>query len=163
MGNICFFQKSEQQQQHSLSVDQIQLKTSCPDLDECIEFNFQFEDPVWVVKVYDGDTFTIAKKMGNVWYKFQVRVNGIDCPEIKSKDQNEKRIALQVKEYVASMILRKQVIVKNIQKDKYGRLLSDVFIDDINLAQHLLQKHYAVSYDGGTKMKVDWNTYINFF
>jgi micrococcal nuclease len=161
MGNVCFFKKSDNLQQHSLSVDQIQLDT-CPDLDQCMEFNFQFEEPVWVVKVYDGDTFTIAKRMGNVWYKFQVRVNGIDCPEIKSKDPNEKHVALQVKEYVASLILRKQVFVKNIQKDKYGRLLSDVFIDDLklDLAQHLLEKHYAVSYDGGTKTKVDWKTYV---
>ncbi len=160
MGN--FFCVQQQNKEHSLSVEQIQVET-CPDLDECTEFNFKFEDPVWVVKVYDGDTFTIAKKMGNVWYKFQVRVNCIDCPEIKSKDPDEKRIALQVKEYVASMILRKQVFVKNIQKDKYGRLLSDVYFHETNLAEHLLQKHYAVPYDGGTKTKVNWNEYINSF
>ena len=135
------------------------LDDQCPDLDKCTEFNFKFDEPVWVVKVYDGDTFTIANKMGGVWYKFQVRVNRIDCPEIKSKDSNEKNKATEVRDYVASLILRKKVLLKGIQKDKYGRLLSEVFVGDVNLADHLIEKHYAVFYDGGTKAKIDWARY----
>jgi endonuclease YncB( thermonuclease family) len=137
----------------------VSVNLECPDVDQCIEFNFQFDEPVWVIKVYDGDTFTIANKMDGIWYKFQVRVNRIDCPEIKSKDLNEKNKAMQVRDYVASLILRNKVLLKGIQKDKYGRLLSEVFVGNVNLADHLIEKHYAVFYDGGTKAKIDWATY----
>lgn len=46
-----------------------------------------------VVKVYDGDTITIASKLPYIAspiYNFHVRLNGIDAPEIRSKNEIEK-------------------------------------------------------------------------
>ena len=47
-----------------------------------------------VIKVYDGDTITIASKVPGLKnspiYKFSVRLNGIDTPEIKGKNEDEK-------------------------------------------------------------------------
>ena len=51
-----------------------------------------------VVKVYDGDTITIAAKFPNTdgpIYRFSVRLDGIDTPEIKGKTQAEKDLAKQ--------------------------------------------------------------------
>jgi len=49
-----------------------------------------------VIKIYDGDTITIAAKLPNFYfwnkspiYRFNIRLNGIDCPEIKSKNKTE--------------------------------------------------------------------------
>ena len=66
---------------------------------------------------------------------------------------NEKNKAMQVRDYVASLILRKKVLLKGIQKDKYGRLLADVYFDNMHVNQWMIDNNYAVSYDGGKKQK----------
>ena len=55
-----------------------------------------------VFKVYDGDTITIATKICNLpnLYRFSVRILDIDCPEINSKDDFEKELAIKGRDYV---------------------------------------------------------------
>ena len=148
MGNFLFKRGGNQNQNNQ--------EVECPDYSDCKEFNFEFNEPVWVIKVYDGDTYTIAKNLDGIWYKFQVRVNGIDCPEIKTKNESEKFVAEKAKIFISNLILRKKIYVKNIQKDKYGRLLSDVYtLDNQKISDLLIQNKLAVSYDGGTKKSPD--------
>ena len=69
-----------------------------------------------VIKVYDGDTITIASKLpyeSSHLYRFSVRLNGIDCPEIKCKDENEKKCAQIAKKEISDLILNKVVILKS--------------------------------------------------
>ena len=50
--------------------------------------------------------------------------------------------------------------LENIKREKYGRILADVYIDDIHLNNLLIQEKYAVVYDGGTKIKpTSWLKY----
>jgi endonuclease YncB( thermonuclease family) len=51
------------------------------------------------------------------------------------------------------LVLNKFVRLENIQSEKYGRILADVYIADIHLNDLLLKERYAVKYDGGTKIK----------
>lgn len=117
----------------------------------------QFVPPVEkgiVIKVYDGDTITIASKLPypeSLLYRFSVRLNGIDCPEIKGKDENEKQCAEIAKQEMNNLIMNKIVTLKNIQTEKYGRILADVYIDDLHLNNYMLEKRLAIAYDGGTK------------
>jgi endonuclease YncB( thermonuclease family) len=110
-----------------------------------------------VVKVYDADTITIANRVsvGNSHteeiYRFQVRLNGIDTPEIKSKNATTKTLAIKARDVLAEMILGKVVVLRNVDFEKYGRLLADVYFGDIHINQWLLDNKYAVKYDGGTK------------
>jgi len=107
-----------------------------------------------VIKVYDGDTITIASKLPypeSPLYRFQVRLNGIDCPELKSKSEDEKTIALLAKKEMEDLTFQKIVYLKNSQNEKFGRILADVYIDNIHLNTHMLSKRLAVAYDGGTK------------
>ena len=118
----------------------------------------------YVIKVYDGDTFTIATSFPHdkQIYRFTVRIRGIDCPELRTKNSNEKYVALLAKNFVTSQIYNKYVILRNIAYDKYGRLLADIMINKHNLATMLLKKNMAVSYDGGTKVcPKNWKTYYN--
>ena len=111
-------------------------------------------DMGFVIKVYDGDTITIASKLpypDSPLYRFSVRLNGIDCPEIKSKDKYEKECAQIAKQVMTDLTLNKVVLLKNVGTEKYGRILADVYIDQIHLNDYLLKKRLAVSYDGGTK------------
>lgn len=107
-----------------------------------------------VIKVYDGDTITIASKLpyyASPLYRLSVRLNGIDTPEIKGKTEDEKEAAKNARDAVSNLIMQKYVSLKNIQSEKYGRILADVYIGDINLNQWLIDNRYAVAYDGGSK------------
>ena len=107
-----------------------------------------------VIKVYDGDTITIATRLpypGSPLYRFPVRLNGIDCPEIKSHSEDEKSIAQLAKKELEELIMHKTVTLKNIQNEKYGRVLADVYLNDLHLNQYMIMKKFAVAYDGGTK------------
>ena len=116
-----------------------------------------------VIKVYDGDTITIASKLPyfkSPLYRFPVRLHGIDCPEIKGKTEDEKQCAQIAKQELTSLILNKVVTLKNVQTDKYGRILADVYIDDLHLNKHMVEKRLAVTYDGGTKISPSsWMSY----
>ena len=114
-----------------------------------------------VVKVYDGDTFTLAAKLPNTdgpVYRFAVRLNGIDTPEIKGKTATEKELAKRARDALSSLIMNKNVILKNVETEKYGRLLAEVYVDDININNYMIENKYAVKYDGGTKERPEeWN------
>ncbi len=132
------------------------------------EDTFEFTFPIKggrVIKVYDADTITIASKLpfdGSPIYRLSVRLNGIDTPEIKGKgiSDDEKEAAKNARDFVANMVLNKFVRLENIETEKYGRILADVYIGDIHLNKLLLEEKYAVKYDGGTKNKPEsWLKY----
>tara|TARA_Y100000996_G_scaffold388955_1_gene348962 strand:+ start:4257 stop:4712 length:456 start_codon:yes stop_codon:yes gene_type:complete len=107
----------------------------------------------YVIKVYDGDTITIASKLNRQTpiYRWRIRILGIDCPEIKTKNDTEKKVAIIARDTLSKMILHKKVNLKNISYDKYGRILCDVYYKKILISKWLLDKKLAVTYDGGTK------------
>lgn len=110
----------------------------------------------FVVKVYDGDTITIISRLPysqSALYKFSVRLNGIDCPEIKGKTEYERECAKIAQSELEQLILNKQITLKNVKTEKYGRILADVYLGDLNLNQYMLDHELAVMYDGGTKTK----------
>lgn len=117
-----------------------------------------------VIKVYDGDTITIASKLpyeASPLYRFSVRLNGIDAPEIKSKNNEEKIAAINVREILSELILHKYVHLENIQTEKYGRILADVYIENLHINKYLLDNKYAVPYDGGKKIiPENWLDYM---
>ena len=116
-----------------------------------------------VIKVYDGDTITIATKLpfpNSPLYRFPVRLNGIDCPEIKGSSEEEKSLAREARDKLSEMLLHKHVILANVGTEKYGRLLADVFLDQLHINKWLIDNRYAVEYDGGTKkIPTSWLKY----
>ena len=107
-----------------------------------------------VIKVYDGDTITIATRLPypeSPIYRFPVRLAGIDCPEIKGKTDDEKSIAQLAKKEMEELTMYKVVTLKNISNEKFGRVLADGYLNDIHLNQYMIAKRFAVAYDGGTK------------
>jgi|LauGreSuBDMM15SN_2_FD.fasta_scaffold05102_3 endonuclease YncB( thermonuclease family) len=115
-----------------------------------------------VIKVYDGDTITIASKYpgaeNSPMYRFSVRLNGIDSAEIKGKTVAEKEQAVIARDALSKMILNKIVTLKNLSTEKYGRLLAEVYLDDLHLNAWMLEHNYAVPYDGGTKHRpAEWD------
>lgn len=107
-----------------------------------------------VMSIYDGDTFkvTISSWPSIAGDNIGVRVKGIDCPEMRDKDKTIKERAQQAKQYTVKRLREGKVIwLKNIQRDKYFRILADVEIDGKDLGKELIEKSLAKPYDGGTK------------
>jgi len=126
------------------------------------EHTVPFVPPIqsgFVIKVYDGDTITIAAQLPypeSPLYRFQVRLNGIDSPEIKGKTEKEKEAAHNSQRALEALVLHKVVQLKNQAQEKYGRILADIYIDvpdgKLHINQWLLDKGYAIPYDGKTKI-----------
>jgi micrococcal nuclease len=109
-----------------------------------------------VIKIYDGDTITVAAKLpfkGSPLYRFSVRLNGIDSPEIKGNTPTEKALAVKSRDALNKLIFGKVIELKNNSKEKYGRLLSDVYLQDLHVNKWMLDNKLAVHYDGGKKIK----------
>ena len=107
-----------------------------------------------VLKVYDGDTITIASKLPydkSPCYRFSVRLAGIDSAEIKGKTQAEKDLAILARDALADLIIGKVIRLENVKNEKYGRVLADVYLDELNVNNWMLERGFAVKYDGGTK------------
>jgi endonuclease YncB( thermonuclease family) len=111
-----------------------------------------------VIKIYDGDTITIAAKLPypqSPMYRISVRLNGIDTPEIKGQTQKEKDLAKHIRDALKVKIMDKIITLKNTSSEKYGRLLADVYLDDICINDWLIEQGFAVRYSGGTKERPD--------
>lgn len=123
-----------------------------------------------VIKVYDGDTITIANKLpyhNSPLYRFQIRLAGIDSPEIKGKTEEEKNAAKKSQKALEELILYKIVYLENKKIEKYGRILADVYVDittnseedsepqKLNINQWMLDNKYAIKYNGKTKEEFD--------
>lgn len=112
-----------------------------------------------IVKCYDGDTVTIATLMDGKRVKFNIRMLGYDCAEIRSKNSQEKKVAKWAKAFITDLIYDKIVYVtKNEGYDKYGRLLLELSIDSTNVNELMLNK-WGVVYNGGHKEEIDWNNW----
>ena len=69
-------------------------------------------------------------------------------------------MAKLARDFVSNLALNKYVRLENIESEKYGRILADVYIGDVHLNDVLLKERYAVKYDGGTKIKpASWTKY----
>jgi len=112
-----------------------------------------------VVKVYDGDTITVNIKKYPliIGEEIGVRIYGVDAPEIKGKTEYEKKKAVEAREYVRARLNEgKKIELRNIRRDKYFRILAEVWIyipkqGWINLSQELIEKGFAKPYFGETK------------
>lgn len=117
-----------------------------------------------VIKVYDGDTITIASKIPNTnlpIFRFSVRLTRIDSAEIKGETPIEKEIAIKARDALHELIYGKIVTLKNVGIEKYGRILADVYLDDLDISQWMLDNNYAVPYDGGKKIRpADWDNEV---
>ena len=121
-----------------------------------------FEYKCKIVKVIDGDTTDVDIDLGfGVWLKKQrIRFYGIDTPESRTRDLEEKKYGLAAKAFVEVHLpvgsIRTLTTVKD-KTGKYGRILGkfkayDSYTDAwVNLNQLMIIKHHAVEYHGQSK------------
>ena len=114
------------------------------------------------MKVRDGDTFVInVKNIPDVFgEEIAVRIRGIDTPELNDEREDIRKISIQAKEELERLLYSgKKVILYDLGRDKYFRLLASVKVGDIDIAEYMtltvgrrLERGLAKEYDGGKKV-----------
>ncbi|MGB0452481.1 MAG: thermonuclease family protein [Bacteriovoracaceae bacterium] len=117
---------------------------------------------VQYIRNYDADTITfkldgIHPLLGD---KIPIRVRGIDTPELRTKNQCEKKTGYKAKALVNQKITAaKRIDLVRCSRGKYFRLVCSVLLDSKLLSDILIKNKYAYKYDGGTKSRIDWCNY----
>lgn len=125
---------------------------------EC-DHNHETFNCVEYVRNYDGDTITfhIPNVHPLLGKKINIRVNGVDTPEIRGKTKCEKDLAKVAKGVVERYLkYAKKITLRNIGRGKYFRVVADVYVDNQSIKDVLIKKKLGYPYDGGTKPKIDW-------
>ena len=111
-----------------------------------------------IVKIIDGDTFDCILDLGfDVLLEARVRMMGIDTPESRTRDQEEKKFGLLAKEWLKKNLHGEILIQTQVdnEKGKFGRILGTVWAEGKNLNQTMIQEHMAVAYFGQSKDDVE--------
>ena len=110
-----------------------------------------------VVKIVDGDTVDIIIDLGfSLTKKERVRLAGIDTPECRTRDLEEKQMGLEAKAFITRRLADGEpsgLRVKTEKDGKYGRMLGTLFVGSQNINQEMIERGYAWKYDGGKKKK----------
>tara|TARA_B110000483_G_scaffold234757_1_gene305289 strand:+ start:172 stop:552 length:381 start_codon:yes stop_codon:yes gene_type:complete len=101
-----------------------------------------------VTKVYDGDTVhaVFASDEGGEYHRWSCRLLGVNTPELRSSDLQEKRMAQLARDALAERILGKEVRLHVGKFEKYGRLLITIYLGEENLNEWLVREGHAVEY-----------------
>ena len=113
-----------------------------------------------IVKIVDGDTVDVDIDLGfGIWIKKErVRLYGIDAPESRTRDLEEKKYGLASKKYVEDQMPVNSIQVLRTMKDtvgKFGRVLGVFVLPSGNrLDELMINNHHAVDYHGQSKEEI---------
>ena len=124
-------------------------------------YNFRV---IEINRVVDGDTIDVTIDLGfDLYKKERVRVAGVDTPEKRTRDPEEKALGLDATYWMKAqlegaidgeddLVIRTELVGG---MGKYGRLLGWLYIGDaeVSLNEQMIEEGYAWAYDGGTKQK----------
>ena len=124
-------------------------------------YNFRVTE---INKVVDGDTIDVTIDLGfDLYKKERVRIAGVDTPEKRTRDLEEKELGLDATNWMKQNLEGAidgddELTIRTELKGgvgKYGRLLGWLYVGDeeISLNELMIQEGYAWAYDGGTKQK----------
>lgn len=125
-----------------------------------------------IVEIYDGDTIKtdMSKRLPDPLGKVSIRIRGIDTPEMpaksyhttgklnKAKCVQEAELALEAREYLEMIAIGfKKMKVENFIWGAYGgRIVADVKIGGVDIAEAMINAGFAVPYDGKAAKTQDW-------
>ena len=122
-------------------------------------YNFRV---IEIDRVVDGDTIDVTIDLGfDLYKKERVRVAGVDTPEKRTRNLEEKELGIDATEWLKAKlegaVAGDDDLVIRTELDggvgKYGRLLGWLYIGDseLSLNEEMITEGYAHPYDGGTK------------
>jgi len=119
-----------------------------------------YEYSCTVDRVVDGDTIDVVLDLGfDIMFKSRVRLYGIDTPESRTRNKDEKARGKMATAFLEDAINNgKQVVIQTKLKDsrgKFGRVLGDVVVDGININQSMIDNYHAAAYFGQSKEAIE--------
>jgi len=106
-------------------------------------------------RVVDGDTVDITLDLGfDILYNNRIRLLGIDTPESRTRDLEEKKLGLAAKKRVRELCPVGSTVTVKTTKDgrgKFGRILGEIYVGDVNVNRLLIEEGHAIEYFGGKK------------
>ena len=124
-------------------------------------YNFRVTE---INRVLDGDTIDVTIDLGfDLYKKERVRVAGVDTPEKRTRDLEEKALGIDATNWLKKKLEETidgeyELTIRTELKGgggKYGRLLGWLYVGDeeVSLNEDMIEEGYAWAYDGGTKQK----------
>ena len=117
-----------------------------------------YEYRVDIRRVVDGDTVDVDIDLGfGIWMKNErIRLYGIDTPESRTRDLEEKKRGLAAKDRVIEILNENdnKFLLKSHGVGKYGRCLGEIFVEtlgDDSLQKTLINEGHGVEYNGGKR------------
>lgn len=114
-------------------------------------------------KIVDGDTIDVDFDLGFsvILKKQRIRLYGINTPESRTRDLEEKRYGLAAKARLRELLEDADTIIVKTAIDKkargkYGRILGTIYVDDLNVNEKLVEEGHAIPYFGGKKRTDKW-------
>jgi micrococcal nuclease len=111
-----------------------------------------------IVRVIDGDSIILDIDLGfGLWIHGEsIRLYGVDCPECRSRDKEEKAAGLAAKEFVEDALHVGGIYrLQTKEKGKFGRYLGTIYLtDDTSINAALVKERLAVPYFGQSKVRV---------
>jgi len=110
---------------------------------------------VYVTRIVDGDTIDVDVDLGfgMIYKKQRVRMMGIDTPESRTRDLEEKFYGKASKANLKKILKDQEIQMVSHDKGKFGRILGELFIGDssYSINQQQIDEHHAVPYFGQSK------------
>ena len=112
-------------------------------------------------RIIDGDSIVLDIDLGfDMWMNNQhIRIYGIDTPESRTRDLDEKARGKMATAHVSSLLEPGDIVIINTYKDKggkFGRILGKITnVDGIDVGESLLENHLAVHYYGQSKESIE--------
>jgi micrococcal nuclease len=109
-----------------------------------------FEYNAICTRVVDGDTIDARVDLGfSVWIECRVRLEGIDAPETRTKNLEEKQAGLKTKAFLQGIMdeCGHKFVLKSHGVGKYGRCIGTIYVHGEDINQRLLAEGYAERYN----------------
>lgn len=117
-----------------------------------------------VKRIVDGDTVDVVIDLGfDIHYSSRVRLYGIDTPESRTRNKDEKVRGLMSKKYLTDALSKGQVVIKTHKdkKGKFGRVLGEMYVADKNINLMMVDDNLAVKYKGQNKKQIEEEHQVN--
>ena len=121
------------------------------------DYKLMYEYNATVTHVVDGDTMDVTLDLGfDILYNNRIRLVGINTPESRTRDLEEKARGLAAKDRVLELCPVGSTVTVKTTKDgrgKFGRILGEIFVSGVvqSVNQLLVEEGHAVEYDGGKR------------